>query len=396
MQYPMPARVTGLPYDIDYNYHISDMDKAYMAIMYPRAIPHESAPEWTLENALTKVGIAREDPVAAQKIRDLATVTRPDGTIDPFQIRNLFSNWAAKAHAPATPPLLTPEPPATSRVIKAFPHNMCGGVKFSRRAKGAKPLPNGAAHAVMSPEVIAEKYSFTAEDHHKDYVRTITFRVVSCPRSAKQFKTILAPTSYQMSLLEQGMKGWSALAAVDFLPAKEDEEAGMTIVFQKYHWAQDTVITVEDDLNVSYIRGNSDVPPYVEYDEELAKNMDMDKDVQEDREDMIESTGWPLIRHNVCFRGIVETEEDGEKASHLVYQTGDRKNEVKVVEMNLRTIKHEVSTLQCPRKKKRPPLSEIDRSLPGTQARGGRRLRLRPLQRGSGECLKQAPGDRPF
>lgn len=91
----MPALVTGLPYDIDYNYKLSDIDKAYMCIMYARPAreEHPRAPGWTLEYALSLTGIVEQDPDTSARILQIA-----DGDSTWERVRDLFSEWSRTAH----------------------------------------------------------------------------------------------------------------------------------------------------------------------------------------------------------------------------------------------------------------------------------------------------------
>ncbi|KAJ6449457.1 hypothetical protein C8R45DRAFT_1224408 [Mycena sanguinolenta] len=68
MMYFMPADMDKERIEIKPNYDLSEMDKAYMVINYPRTKPHPSAAEWTLEHALNIAGVSgssAEDMLAA-------------------------------------------------------------------------------------------------------------------------------------------------------------------------------------------------------------------------------------------------------------------------------------------------------------------------------------------
>lgn len=94
MQYPMPKYITGLDHDIDYNYNLSEMDKAYMVIMYPRKAPHAKAPEWTFEHALEKAGVTQGDPTVADQMKKAyKDLQFTDGTANPSKIWQLFEYW---------------------------------------------------------------------------------------------------------------------------------------------------------------------------------------------------------------------------------------------------------------------------------------------------------------
>jgi hypothetical protein len=50
----------GIDDDYNYqiiNYELTDMDKAYMVINYPRDAPHAEAQDWTLDHALDVAGV---------------------------------------------------------------------------------------------------------------------------------------------------------------------------------------------------------------------------------------------------------------------------------------------------------------------------------------------------
>ncbi len=47
MHHPQPKELTGLGSDVGYNTALSDLDKAYMVVQYPRDKPHPEAPQWT-------------------------------------------------------------------------------------------------------------------------------------------------------------------------------------------------------------------------------------------------------------------------------------------------------------------------------------------------------------
>jgi hypothetical protein len=56
----MPANFTHEKYTVAENTGLSDLDKAYMVINYPRKHPHPSAPRWTLDRALDVAGVPRD------------------------------------------------------------------------------------------------------------------------------------------------------------------------------------------------------------------------------------------------------------------------------------------------------------------------------------------------
>lgn len=57
MLYPMPAQLYTEGKDVTYSARPSDLDRAYLCIVYPREEPHTLAPQWTQEFALDKMGV---------------------------------------------------------------------------------------------------------------------------------------------------------------------------------------------------------------------------------------------------------------------------------------------------------------------------------------------------
>ncbi|KAK6966593.1 hypothetical protein R3P38DRAFT_3515439 [Favolaschia claudopus] len=83
MMYFMPAAMDKERIEIKPNNVLSELDKAYMVINYPRAKPHPSAPEWTLAYALKVAGVsgaAAKDMLAlgsdAPSLRSLFTAAQ--------------------------------------------------------------------------------------------------------------------------------------------------------------------------------------------------------------------------------------------------------------------------------------------------------------------------------
>jgi hypothetical protein len=79
--------------DIPPNDALSDMDRAYMVINYPRPSPHALAPQWTLDYALKVSGV---DAMTTQDIKNAK------GNVD--KIRALFTAFQVAQRAKATPP----------------------------------------------------------------------------------------------------------------------------------------------------------------------------------------------------------------------------------------------------------------------------------------------------
>ncbi|KAH7304522.1 hypothetical protein B0I35DRAFT_330362, partial [Stachybotrys elegans] len=93
MHYPQPKELTGLDYDIPYNERLTDLDKAYMILQYPRKTMHPKAEAegWSIERAL-KVIEAPED-VAADIVK-YADLNRDHyGEISPVNMRAVLKKW---------------------------------------------------------------------------------------------------------------------------------------------------------------------------------------------------------------------------------------------------------------------------------------------------------------
>ncbi|KAJ7270869.1 hypothetical protein C8J57DRAFT_1065233 [Mycena rebaudengoi] len=93
MMYFMPRQMNVEQIDIPPNDALSDMDRAYMVINYPRPSPHALAPQWTLDYALKVSGV---DAMTTQDIKNAK------GNVD--KIRALFTAFQVAQRAKATPP----------------------------------------------------------------------------------------------------------------------------------------------------------------------------------------------------------------------------------------------------------------------------------------------------
>lgn len=77
----MPGSLNTQGVNVDVNNSLTDMDKAYMVINYPRNIPHPKAKQWTLKKALDVAGV----PPSEQK--DILS------SDDSGTIRSYFMSW---------------------------------------------------------------------------------------------------------------------------------------------------------------------------------------------------------------------------------------------------------------------------------------------------------------
>jgi hypothetical protein len=100
MHYAMPKQVTGRE-AIEYNYKLSDLDKAFAVINYPRSLAAEAAmtdeKAWTLEHALEVVGIAKQDAKMTRRILDKRAEITDDNTSPLSELRDLFTEWTHAA-----------------------------------------------------------------------------------------------------------------------------------------------------------------------------------------------------------------------------------------------------------------------------------------------------------
>jgi len=72
------------------NQVLSDLDKAYVVITYPRATPHPEAPEWTFDHALD---IAKVDDIKDRaKLKELLEGNKIDELRKAFNQINALKN----------------------------------------------------------------------------------------------------------------------------------------------------------------------------------------------------------------------------------------------------------------------------------------------------------------
>ncbi|KAJ7235845.1 hypothetical protein C8J57DRAFT_1571489 [Mycena rebaudengoi] len=93
MMYFMPHQMNVEQIDIPPNDALSDLDKAYMVINYPRPSPHATAPQWTLDYALKVSGV---DATTTQDIKN--------SKADIDKVRALFTTFQVDQRAKAAPP----------------------------------------------------------------------------------------------------------------------------------------------------------------------------------------------------------------------------------------------------------------------------------------------------
>lgn len=317
----MPASVTGLDYDIDYNYTLSPMDKAYMRIMYP--FPGETK---ELTKALEQVGIAKDNPEKSQMILKIVSESPSDGSLDPEPIRRIFSKWTRDKHAAANksrdlqPP---PEQHRAGRTINARPYDMCSTKTHPEpleQKKGSSPSEKGASRAVIDPTWL-DRLGIGSIVDEEDYIREISWTVVSCPQPMNDPK-VLPAQRYQIDRLKEALQDWAKVASVEFIEVKPAEDADIIFTFQKNHSATGQGIAKYDATHRSYCLPTTKIP-----------SVDASSDF---------SSGMPYIKHTICYRAISDTEDIGELPTHAAFQSGGG-NQVTNKQLDLRAIRHEVS-----------------------------------------------------
>ncbi|KAF8068874.1 hypothetical protein FPV67DRAFT_1761161 [Lyophyllum atratum] len=86
--YFMPSRLNNQKIAIGVRTALSDLDKAYMVINYPRKKPHPKAKQWTLEKALEVAGVPSDMQTDILEAID-----------DASTLRTLFSDWNQQTRA---------------------------------------------------------------------------------------------------------------------------------------------------------------------------------------------------------------------------------------------------------------------------------------------------------
>ncbi|KAE8244742.1 hypothetical protein A4X13_0g6310 [Tilletia indica] len=157
MHYPSSKLITGLPYDVPYNTELSEMDKAYIVINYPRSKPHPDAPEWTLEHALKVAGVP--DGVK-QEIMDLAEASRDNetGQIDPQEIRAAFTAYTTQQRAKELKQTRVKEAFSPARDSSRPAYANPKGPQEPEPAFGPPKLPGDEANAPDASDAPSESF----------------------------------------------------------------------------------------------------------------------------------------------------------------------------------------------------------------------------------------------
>ncbi|KAJ7452613.1 hypothetical protein FB451DRAFT_1050784, partial [Mycena latifolia] len=135
MMYFMPAEMNDEGIAVPPNKKLSDIDKAYMVINYPRPKPHDGARQWTLEYALKVAGV---DAVTTQKILS----HNSDTSVDAHAIRGTFIRYqlSRRVHQHQAPHAVT----ATGERLPSPAGLWCQTSESLMKSANPSELPEGA------------------------------------------------------------------------------------------------------------------------------------------------------------------------------------------------------------------------------------------------------------
>ncbi|KAI0050873.1 hypothetical protein FA95DRAFT_1676382 [Auriscalpium vulgare] len=221
MHYPMPKELTGLSYDVPYNSQLSQLDKAYMFINYPRAKPHPDAPNYTLETALQDAGV----PADVQD--EILDIPHENGLPCVSEIRRVFSAWVSKSR------IAKKSPPSKARATGRLrflgkhrsepqePHYALQPLDEYGDCANEMPVvrqaKKGVAHAVA---VASTLWPFPPEaDGDPDFELQLTFKWANQPDSTL--------TPHRQTLVEKAMANWEGHASLRF---KWDQQADTPLI----------------------------------------------------------------------------------------------------------------------------------------------------------------------
>lgn len=256
MMYPLPMEVTGLDHDISFNHELSDMDKAYAVINYPRTLQAEQANtgarEWTLENALKVAGMLTADSDGAQKILAARGKDTRNGFVGPSNIRAIFSNWTLRAHGAkankrealrpgdaiasgeASHALFTSHLTSPKVLKVPFDKYPCE-TSLMEAAPPIESLENpfeevqdNVSHAVMERTWLSRDEAVSIENAGHQPV-AVTWTVVESPSLLDRI-----PGEFETDLIKNSLQKWSVSASIDFRFVELEPDADIVFVFQDY------------------------------------------------------------------------------------------------------------------------------------------------------------------
>ena len=142
-----PAFVTAGA--IGWNLSLSDTDKAYIVLNYPRRQPHEKAPEWTIEYALGKIGAPEEDVI--KPILDIVAAVPAGEEIPAVNIRAVLDDWTKKRFASNTAASLSKEGDGEQASHGLSPASALNPATGNAGSIAKKPAPTVAPKSVPVP-----------------------------------------------------------------------------------------------------------------------------------------------------------------------------------------------------------------------------------------------------
>jgi hypothetical protein len=325
MHYYQPAIVTGGD-PIEYNYVLSDLDKAYMTINYPRSVDEEKAhsrnSSVTLESALQSVGLTDDVPKTANKILAVRNEAGKDD-IDVGQIRRLFTAWAKAKHT-VTDEKLEPETRQYLRGIIEHSHGIKPKGDVSIETSEPDPYPchytrNGdtpalasdpkKARAVVDTNIFTEQPKFVRKDLDSACIN-FTWTIVSDP-TVSNGKTNRVASEWDRALVQEAVDLWISVTSVDFTwvePSKA-ATADLVIVFQDINPADGTVYDADNSVNRSAFRPVRWNAEHIKKSQTMLQARKLAKWKPFPTEAETDSAYYlsiqPAVPHDLVYRGIV-------------------------------------------------------------------------------------------
>jgi hypothetical protein len=330
MHYYQPSEVTKGP-PIDYNYVLSEKDKAYVTINYPRSIADEKkraqGASCTLEWALDAVGLTDKDPATAKKILTLRDGAGND-EIDVNGIRRLFTDWAKAAHE-AQDQEMEPTTRKYLRGIIEHQHGLPPPGNITAYASKEDPAPceYGApdelevtadpkkARAVVNNDIFTRRSKFLRQDLDDTHPK-FTWTIVADPASALKPLVTGGPQSrvpgkWEKAQVEDALQKWTPVCSIqmEYVEPSSASTADLIIVFQDVSPVDGKVYSHDDSANRSYCRpsrwGEDKVATSATWlgkrrAEAWAPLSDEDR-----TERALRLATRPLVPHDICLRGFV-------------------------------------------------------------------------------------------
>jgi hypothetical protein len=270
MHYFQPSEVTSGP-PIEYNYYLSDLDKAYMVINYPRSLADEKKrvndKDWTLEAALKKAGLTGNDPTLAAKILAVRDSPGQDG-IDVGQIREIFTKWAKAQHTIKDNRLRSAtgnymkgvldklhglEPQGDTTLYTSEPDPFPCLYSESQKPVAGMTDPK-KARAVIDMNIFARKPKLDRQDGDAGKIN-LTWTIVSDPTvTAGKANRNPGPGSWEQLQVEAAMAQWTPFCSINFtwVDPLDAATADLIIVFQDINPITGHTYDADNSVNASH------------------------------------------------------------------------------------------------------------------------------------------------